>query len=47
MTKEKRKEELYEIMEIIETYNEEQLRGLRAFVLYARAQNELQHPATR
>lgn len=47
MTKEERKKEMYEIMEAIETYSEEQLGELRAFVLYVRAQSELQNPAIR
>ncbi len=47
MTKEERKKEMYEIMEAIEMYSEEQLDELRAFVLYARAQSGLQNPAIR
>lgn len=47
MTKEERKKEMYEIMEAIEMYSEEQLDELRAFVLCARAQSGLQNPAIR
>lgn len=47
VTKEERKKEMYEIMEAIEMYSEEQLDELRAFVLYARAQSGLQNPAIR
>lgn len=43
MTKEERKKEMYEIMEAIEAYSEEQLDDLKAFVLHTRAQSELQN----
>lgn len=42
-TKEERKKEMYEIMEAIEAYSEEQLDDLKTFVLRARAQSELQN----